>query len=358
MKTPSLCSAAMLMLCTASSAWAQLPELTLSGYFAGSMRNLDSNFEPAEDDLEGTNNASRLNLKASLQVQQLTSFAVYERGLRNDKAGIEPDRQLYIGLETPYGLLTAGKKASAYREAGEKLDPFYDTSVAGFNGRAMSEGASYGLSNLSNGFSRSEFAYVSPQIAGNLRLNASAFVSDKRAPNNETDTALGAVYALPGIGGAANVLTAGVQYLSIENGSAFVLGNSRLNDRAPVSGTPGPSDNVRVHGAFTTPRFSLGASFEHIDVKAERKARGYLFVAGSYALDDATRLAASYGRLEFKAGSPALSGDGYSLGVFRKIASNINGYVAGRRVLLDGPGTTTSIAVGLSANFSARLFPI
>lgn len=334
------------------------PELVLGGYLAGSLRDLDSDFEPTEDGFEGMNNASRVSLKASLKSELLSGFAYYERGLRNDKAGIKPDRQLYLGIDSPYGKLTAGKKASAYREAGEQLDPFYDTSTAGFNGRAMSEGASYGLSNLTNGFSHNEVAYVSPIVLGGLQLNAGVFIGTKSAPNDKLDKAVGAVYALPGAGGEGNVLSFGVQALQIENGTAFVLGNSRLNDRAPVGGTPGRSDNVRLHAAFTTPKFSLGGSFEHVDVKAEAKARGYGYVAGTFALSDTTRLAASYGRLEFKAGSPALSGDGFSLGLFRKLGENFNGYLAARHAKLDGPGDTTSLAVGVSYAFNVSLYPL
>jgi len=357
MKAGRCVSMALCALALSSAAMAQTAEVTLGGYLAGSQRDLDSDFEPLEDGFEGTNNASHVNLKASYGTELLTGFAFYERGLRNDKAGIEPDRQLYIGADTAFGRLTIGKKASAYREAGERLDPFYDTSVTGFNARAMSEGASYGLSNLTNAFSRNGIAYTSPDLIEGLQINGGAFIGTEDAPNKKVDAAAGAVYSLKNFGGEGTVLSLGTQLLRIRNGSPFVLGNSRINDRVPVGGTPGESDNVRVHAAFTTPLYSLGASFEHIDVKTEAKARGYLFVAGTYALDEATRLAVSYGRLDFKAGSPALSGDGFSLGLFRRFTEHVNGYVAGRRVALDGPGDTVSLAVGVSISFSAKLYP-
>ena len=348
---------ALLALGLSGTAMAETPELTLGGYLAGSLRDLKSDFEPMEDGFEGTNNASYLNLKASYKTELFNSFAFYERGLRNDKAGIEPDRQLYLGVDGAFGRLTIGKKASAYREAGERLDPFYDTSVAGFNGRAMSEGASYGLSNLTNAFSRNGIAYRTPEILGGLQLNAGAFIGTENAPNQKVDAAAGFAYTVKDVAGEGTTLSLGSQYLKIKNGSPFVLGNSRINDRVPVGGTPGESDNVRVHGAFTTSKFSLGASFEHIDVKTEPKARGYAFVAATLALDEATRVAASYGRLEFKTGSPALSGDGFGVGLFRKLGDSVNGYIAGRRVSLDGPGKTNSVAVGLSFNFSTKLYP-
>lgn len=339
------------------AAFAQNVELTFGSYLAGSLRHLDSDFEAGEDRFDGDNNASRVNLKAALSGEQGRVFAFYERGLRNDKAGIEPDRQLYIGVDSAYGTLTAGKKASAFREAGERLDPFYDTAIVGFNARAFTEGASYGLSNLTNAFSQNSVAYTSPVLLGGLQLNAGAFIGSKSAPNDKIDYAAGGAYTLSDAFVEGNALTAGVQYLKIENGTAFALGNSRLNDRAPVGGTPGKSDNIRVHAAYAMPRFTVGVSFEHIDVKAERKARGYFYSAATYALTEATRLAVSYGHLDFKTGSPALSGDGISLGVFQKLTDNVNAYVAGRHVMLDSPGDTTSIAAGLSVNFNGKLVP-
>lgn len=350
-------AAALLGLLASGAAQAQKVELTFGGYLAGSVRDLDSDFEPVEDNFEGTNNGSHLNLKLALNSESFVTSFVYERGLRNDKAGIEPDRQLYLAVDGPYGQITAGKRASDYRIAGERLDPFYDTSVVGFNARAMSEGASYGLSNLTNAFSRNGIAYRSPELLGGLQVNGGAFIGTEDAPNDKTDFGGGAAYTLRDALGEGTLLSLGAQYLKIENPAAFALGNSRANDRAPIGGSPGESENVRVHGALTTAKFSLGASFEHIDVKAEPEARGYVFVSGTYALRETTRLAVSYGYLDFKTGSPALSGNGYSVGLFQSFGKNLNGYIAGRRVSLDGPGDTTSIAAGVSINFSQRLFP-
>ncbi|MDP3856162.1 MAG: hypothetical protein Q8Q73_00220 [Stagnimonas sp.] len=331
-------------------------ELKLNGYFAGSLRKLETHFEPQEDQWEGTNNASRISLAGFVKNDYARLFAAYDRGLRNDKNGIEQVRQVYAGVDTAYGQLLGGKKASEYRLSGERLDPFYDTSVVGFNGLAQSEGASYGLSNLSNGYSRNMIAYSTPALFGMLRLNGAAFINDKSAPNDTEDYSGGGSLSLPGLGEDSSA-TVGAQYLKIRNPAAFAVGNPTRNELLGVGGSPGLSTSYRAYAAYTMPRFSLGLSYENVDVKAEPDPRQYLFAAGTYALTDSIRVAASYGHLAFKSGSPDLSGDGYSLGLFRKVSDSINTYIAARRVDLDGPGSSTSIAAGVSVNFDIKLYP-
>jgi|GEM_PF-1405017 len=352
----SACSAMLMAVSAAFPVHALESELNLNTYLAGSLRQLDSDFETAEDDFEGTNNASRVNLNGSVKNEYGKLFAAYERGLRNDKNGIEQVRQVYAGIDTGYGQLVGGKKASEYRLVGEQLDPFYDTSVVGFNGRAHSEGASYGLSNLTNGFSRNMVAYSTPMLFERLQLNGAGFFNDKDAPNDKTDYGFGARYSQPGLEEGA-MLTAGVQYLKIENAAAFAASNLTRSEMLAVGGSPGPSASIRVYGAYTAPKYSLAVSLEQIDVDAEPEAREYFYAAATYAVAENTRMALSYGRLEFKAGSPALSGDGVSFGVFQKLGKYMNAYVAGRKVYLDGPGDTSSLAAGVSINLDAKLLP-
>ena len=348
--------AALLLGAIAAPAQAIEAELKLDTYLAGSMRYLESDFERAEDNWEGTNNATRVGLAGFVKNDYARLFAVYDRGLRNDKAGIEQVRQVYGGIDTAYGQLVGGKKASEYRLTGERLDPFYDTSVTGFNGRAQSEGASYGLSNLTNGFSRNMIAYSTPVLFGSLRVNGAAFLNDKDGPNDEVDYSGGASITVPGLS-EDDGATLGAQYMKIENPAAFAAGNPTRNELLAVSGSPGVSTSYRAYGAYSAPKFSVGASYENIDVDAEASARKYYFAAGTYALTDSVRLALSYGRLDFKPGSPALSGDGYSVGLFYKANPQVNTYVAVRQVYLDNVGDTTSVGVGMSIAFDVKLYP-
>lgn len=351
-----LAPAALMLSAVAVPAQALETELNLNTYLAGSLRYLESDFETGEDQFEGTNNASRLSLKGSVKNDYARLFGVYDRGLRDDKAGIEPERQIYLGLDTAYGQLLAGKKASEYRLSGERLDPFYDTSVAGFDGRALSEGASYGLSNLSNGYSRNMVSYSTPNLYDQLRVNAAVFLNDKDAPNDEMDYSAGGSLTVPGLVEGTQA-TVGAQYLKIKNVAAFVAGDAGRNELLAVAGSPGASTSYRAYAAYTAPQYSVGFSFENVDVASEPDARRYYYLAGTYALSETLRLAGSFGYLDFKPGSPELSGQGYSLGLFRKMNANTNAYLAARQVSLDTGGDSSSIAVGLSISFDVKLYP-
>ncbi|MES2885618.1 MAG: hypothetical protein V4709_12485 [Pseudomonadota bacterium] len=351
-----VCAALLPTMTFAQSDSAPLFELEAGIYAAGSGRELRGNIQGNLESFEAIDNASRGELRASLNFAPLRIAATYERGLRNDRAGIMPERQRNLTLDSALGKLLVGDAPSAFRTAGERLDPFFDTALSGFNGRVLGEGAGYGLSNLTNSVTRNSLAYSTPELFGGLKLNAGGYLGTKDAPNDEIDRGVGIAYEFKNLLGEGNVLQLGAQGLQIENPTAFALGNSRLNRRSPVGGSPGESDNIRLHAAFATPRFSLGVSAEHIDVKAEPKARGYLFTSATVALNANLRLAASYGKLDFKTGSPALSGDSYALGLFARLGESVNGYIGARRTLLDNHTDATVAAIGLSFSLRGRLF--
>lgn len=351
-----LCVAVLPLKGFAQSESAPLFELEAGIYAAGSARELRGSIQPTADSAEAIDNASRGELRAVFNFAPVRIAATYERGLRNDRAGIMPERQRNLTLDSALGNLLIGDAPSAFRVAGERLDPFFDTALSGFNGRVLGEGAGYGLSNLTNSVTRNSLAYTTPELFGGLKLNAGGYLGTKDAPNDEIDRAIGVAYEFKNLFGEGNVLQLGAQGLQIENPTAFALGNSRLNRRSPVGGSPGESDNIRLHAAFATPRFSLGISGEHIDVKAEPKARGYLLTSATVALNANLRLAASYGKLDFKTGSPTLSGDSYALGLFARLSDNLNGYIGARRTLLDNNTDSTVAAIGLSMSLRGRLF--
>lgn len=338
-----------------SQAFAAGTEIVVSGKLAGSARYLDSDYEGA-DEFKLVNNASRVSLGVQTTTGDFQWFGVVEAGEKNQKAGIDALRQLYAGVETPVGAFVVGRKASDYRLSGESLDPFYDTAIAGFNGREAREGAGYGLSNLTNGFSHTTLAYTSPALFGALRLNAAAYLSSEDEPNDQVDYAAGAEYSMPGFG-ADHRLDLGVQYIKIENPAAFAAGNPARNGLLTVGGSPGESDSYRAYASYATAQFTLSASYESVDVAAEPEARAYSFVSGTYALCERTQLAASYGWLDFETGSPALSGTGVSLGVFQELLPNLKGYIAARQISLDAAGDATTAAVGFTYSFSVAAHP-
>lgn len=348
--------AASLLVVAAGTAQADGPVIDFDLKLAGSVRLLDSDFEFGDDNIKPVNNASRASVGFSAPYLGLNLFGLIEAGEKNKQMGIDALRQAYVGLNSGLGTVVVGKKASDFRLSGEALDPFYDTSITGFNGFESREGAGYGLSNLTNGFSHNTVAYASPELFGGLRLNAAVYVSGEEAPNDELDYGAGAEYATAGFGDD-HQLKAGVQYLKIENPASFVVGSPARNGLLTVAGSPGVSDNYRLYGSYTAGALNLGASYESIDVAAEPEARAYYFLSGTYELTEATQLAASYGWLDFAAGSPRLSGDGYSVGVFHKLAPNLSGYAGLRQVSLDAAGRTTTAAVGLSYSIKAQAKP-
>lgn len=347
-----------LMLPLLSQAQGPLFELEVGVYGAASGRELRGSIQPTAPSFEAIDNASRADAQARFNFDAVRLAATYERGFRNDRAGIMPERQRNLTLDSPFGKLLIGDAPSAFRVTGERLDPFFDTALSGFNGRVLGEGASYGLSNLTNSVTRNSAAYTTPALFGGLQLNAAGYLGTKEAPNDEIDRAVGIAYTFEGLGGEGRVLHLGAQALQIENPTAFALGDSRLNRRSPVGGSPGESDNLRLHAAYTTPRFSLGISGEHIDVKAEPKARGYLFTSATFAVNPNLKLAASYGRLDFKAGSPALSGDSFALGAFARVSEITTAYLGARRTLLDNGTDSTVMALGLSVSLRGTLLSV
>lgn len=309
------------------------PDVNLSGTFATSLSwyQDDNNLNKVTDvDLE--NNGSNFRITAAAQEGGIRAFMAYERGASNDQLGVEDVREFFGGVSGVLGTGLLGRKASDYRQAGERLDPFYNTSVSGFNGQFASEGASYGLSSLTNGYTSNTVAYHSP-IWDGFDFNVGAYINDNnnQGAGDKADFALGAGYANSDWLG----LDAGVQVLDI-NGNV-------------VTGSPaGSSEAYRVHGSIGQNLWAVGASFEMVDVKLEPKARQYGFVSASYQILEPIRLAATYGHV---ANSPSYDGNGATLGAFYDITKNLSTYTAVRYVKLDNGNQDQTVTVAGGVKF-------
>lgn len=342
----------------AAPAYALKPTLDLNIYGAVSQRYLSStDYEPAEDQFEPVNNGSNANLTAALKGEKFRIFATLERGVSNDKLGIEQIRQVFGGVQSPIGSITLGKTASEYRNIGQRIDPFYDTAIAGFNGRAYGEGGSYGFSNLNNGFSRNVVNVKSPMLFDRLQINAGAHINDKNTPNDKTDYT-GGLALTQKLGEDGSQFTAAVQYLQIKNTTAWAGGNRSRNELLATAGSPGRSISTHLATSLTTPKYSLGLNYENVDVAGEVRARHYWALSSTYAITPETRVAAEFGLLDFPR-KPAIEGKGYAVGVFHKVNSLVNAYAAVRQTTLE-TGTIDDVityAVGLSMNLNLNLFP-
>ncbi len=353
--TTRLAIATALALLPLHAAQAVVSTLDLDVYLAGSLRYQEGEAETSaqEDQFEGVNNGTNLSLTGAFKWPNSRVFATYERGLRNDKIGIEQVRQVYGGIDSVAGHLHIGKLINEYRAIGQKVDPFYDTAIVGFNARAYGEGASYGLSNLNNAFSRNAVTYKTPFFESKIQFNAGAFFNDKDAPNDEIDYTGGFIVTLPGEQEGTK-FTAALQYLEIKNPASFAVGNTTRNEMLGVGGSPGISNNTHFMVAYTTPKASFGANYENVDVKAETRPRRYSAISTTIAAGEKNRIAALVGYLDFP-GQAAIEGKGYALGFFRKISETGNFYLAARHIELDNDNDQTGVAMGMSFNFGFNL---
>lgn len=328
-----------LCLTAAPGAYALNPDVRLSGTFGLGLSYFhdDSNISNVSD-LDVENNASNFRIEAASNEVGIRAFATYERGASNDQQGVEDVRQFFGGISNRYGTLLYGRKATDYRIAGERLDPFYNTSVAGFNGQFASEGASYGLSNLTNGFTSNTVAYRSPSLAG-VNFNLAAYVNDN---NNQ------------GSGDRADG-GAGVGYTNADwLGLDVNLQGLKINGNVVAGSPAGQSRAGRLSATFGQKLWATGVSFEWVDVRAEADARQYLLVSGSYQVLQALRLAATYGHVN---NSPSFDGNGATIGAFYDLMQNLSVYAAVRRVDLSNGNEdkVTTGAMGVKFVFDVDL---
>lgn len=314
------------------------------------------------------NNASRVGLYAQASEGGLRAFVSYERGFDryNPNTGNEDSqdavRAFFGGVSGDFGTVMLGRFRSDYRLAGERVDPFYDTSIVGFTGNTTGgdsyrEGANYGLSNLTNGYSDNGLVFRSQDYAG-LRFNVGLFAND----NNETDPAgdkhdyaAGVSYTAGRLLGYDNELHVELQHLDINNQASSGV---PFDPAASVGGSPGESSNTRLSASYAHGQlFSLGLSVENVDVEGEPDPRLYSYLSGTLGLTDRTTLAAGYGYLDFE--PVRISGNGISLGVFHQLMERVNTYAAVRFVDYDetvnGTDSTTAFAVGMSYDFEVNL---
>lgn len=335
------------LMLAAPAAFALDPEVNLSGTFGLGLSSYDysSNTLPRRD-VDVENNASNFRLTAAAQDVGIRAFIAYERGASNDRSttegGASEDvREFFGGVSGAWGTLLYGRKATEYRIAGERLDPFYNTSVSGFNGQFASEGGGYGLSNLTNGYVPNTIAGRTPTLWG-FTANGAVYVSDQ-------DTTTG---DKPDYGAGLGYVNS--DWLGFDAGLQVL----QINNTVPVVSTaPGPAMAWRAHASLGANLWAAGLSYELLDVDAEADPRHYLFVSGSYQLLEALRLAASYGRVDNTRDDTGFNGNGGTLGGFYDVTKNLSVYAAARYVALDNAeqASTTTFATGAKFVFDVDL---
>lgn len=301
------------------------------------------------DDANGHSNGSYAGVSLSASQNLYRAFLVYQHGFERFNESVpnvvpgDREREFFGGVSSPYGTLGYGRQSSFYKQAGRDLDPFYDTSVVGFNGLFAAEGASYGLSNLSNGFNEETVAYASPSIDG-FSVRLSYFMD--AAPGTDEDYGIGLRYAPEG-----GAVTAGVEYLDSDGGDAVFGVGKRV-----------PYDTFRVYGSYRWAALALGASFEQVDVENEADERNYMLISATYKLMDKLTLASTFGYLKnvvpnAAANPDGIDGEGLTVGAFYEVMPRLTTYVAARAVRLDSDADTETYALGLSYDFEFDLVP-
>ena len=319
------------------------PDVNLAGTFAISLSWYEQHNDPDIDttDVDLENNGSNFRITAATQDVGIRAFAVYERGASNDRRGSEAEavREFFGGVSGQYGTLVTGIKATDYRLAGQRLDPFYNTSAAtGADGRFASEGASYGLSRLTTGYTPNTVAYTSPVLYG-ATVNVATFVADNDSDDgvgDEADYAAGVGYANSDLWG----LDAGVQVVDF-NGS---------NNIQP--GPVGEASALRAHVGFGQGLWSVGASYEIIDSEFLDDSSEYAFVAATYQVYEALRVAVTAGTVDAADDDFVSDGAGGSLGMFWDVTKNLNAYWALRYVALDTDDDETNATLAAGAKFT------
>ena len=318
---------------------------TFDSLFAGSVSEYSS--DVTGDDSNAHTNASYVGLNLSVAEGGYKLFGVYQYGFErfnesvpNFPAG-DHEREAYGGLSTPFGTVGFGRQASFYRKAGQELDPFYDSSVVGFNGVFAAEGASYGLSNLTNGFNDKTLAFSTPAYEG-LSLRASYFMDE--ASGEDEDYGVGLRYAPTDLG-----LSAGLEFLDSQGGDAVFGVGKRVS-----------YDAIRVYGRYAWEALSIGASLEQVDVDNEADERKYALLSASYRVMPKLTLASTFGYLKdvvpnAAANPDGIDGKGLTVGAFYEVLPKLTVYAAARGVRLDSEADTETFAIGASYSFQYDL---
>lgn len=261
-----------------------------------------------------TDNNSYWGVKASTTQGGITAFGAYERFVDIDgNFFLEFIRQGYVGLGTEFGTVKYGTHATAYAEAGRKLDPFYNTAVTGLGGVGALGGFLGGNSHGSSAVFNSDFngsayisnhvAYQSPSVFG-ITANA-AFMTDETGTSNQ-DHNYGLGVEWNGMG-----ITAGFQMIDDNNGTWL----------AP------DEEASRLYGSYAAGRFGVGASYERFDLTGGANDAEFLMVSGWFGVLPGTRVAASYGQ-ENESGA---EGNSIRLGVFHDVIQNFTVWAAALR---------------------------
>ena len=328
MKKKILLAAAVAVACGAPVA--AMADANIYGQFRYSLNSMDAD-DGNGSDLSGNDNVSLFGVKASAKGDGITAFAHLQTGANADASQAFSQRFYFGGLKGDFGTVAYGRMTNAYKMPGFKLDPFYNLSHIGATGGLATTGATYGLSNATNGFTDNALQYTSPSMNG-VQVNVGLYVDD--GANDDHGTGVGLKYS-------GKNYHVGLQFAS--------------NDTAPQAGSgvpnvPADSDAVRLDGGYKGDNWSAGFSFETVDVDSTLNAVSdvnYMYLVGKYNVTKETELVASVGTVSDDSitatATNSQEGTGFSVGVFQTVASKTQVYASYSTASLDTAETDPSV---------------
>lgn len=278
----------------------------------------------------GVNNASRLGVRSEVGAGPLVVFADLQAGAGVDGGGAAFTQRYYLaGIRGEFGALTVGRHSPAYKMAGLRLDPFYDSSTLGSTGGVPSAGvfagASFGLSSLTNGWADRTVAWTSP-VFGGFTANAATYVD----PDSDHDYGLGVAYQADGLG-------VGVQYHDVGAGQGWAQ-------------SAGIDHAIRSHASLARESWSVGASHERVSA-ADGDDQTFVLARATVDATPELMLAAALGHVGDGSIQTAV-GTGYHLGVFYRLLPQARVHLLYSSLDADGDPSRGSLAVGLTYGFS------
>lgn len=280
------------------------------------------------------NNASRLGIRGDISEQSLTAFFDLQTGVNIDAeelSGALTQRYYVAGVRGAFGAVTVGRQSTAYKMAGLRLDPFYDTSTLSAGGgvpqTGLFAGASFGLSNLTNGFADRTVAYTSPRLGG-ITANAAVYLDP------DSDHGYGA-----GLGYRGRGIDAGLQYYDAGGDPTWAQ-------------AAGIDHGLRLHAGYgRADAWSVGASYERVDAVAD-PAQDFLYAAGTVNVTPHVLLAGAVGYVEDSSAFQPVTGTGYHVGVFYSLLQPVRLHALFSYLEADRRANRSSVALGLTIPFA------
>lgn len=301
--------------------------------------NLRYSYNRADDGTDvrwaSANNASRLGVRGDVSGKTISAFFHLETGVSVDSdtegRGIT-QRFFYGGLRGDFGAVTVGRHTAAYKAAGLGIDPFYDTSAISAAGgvptTGLFAGATFGLSDLTNGFADRAVSYASPGVVG-FTGNGVVYLD----PDADHDYGFGLRYQRHGF-------DAGLQYYL-----------SRSDENWAQAG---PADDaVRVHGSYRGgERWTAAVSYEYVTSATEGGGdQDYLYVAGTVAITSSLMAAVSAGDVS-PGDVSSVAGRGINVGIWYSLFPRTRIYGLYSWLDRDQGERRQILSVGFAQNFS------